>query len=263
MTEAFDWVQHDGLSFRCRRDGPGGDEPWIVFSNSLATDLTVWDAQVEVLKDRFNILRYDQRGHGKTSVPDGPCSMDDLGADALALMDHFGIASCTFVGLSMGVPTGLYVLRHQPHRIERLVITDGQSATAATGAATWQSRIDSARADGMDEVARDTSERWFGEEFRAAGGADKARAVMAAVPLEGYVACATALQSYDFNDVLPAISIPTLLLVGANDGKMPDSMAVLAEKIPNSKFVVIPDAGHIPCYDQPDVYNRHLLDFLR
>lgn len=257
-----EWVEHDGLTFHCRLDGPGGNAPWIVFSNSLLTDLTVWDAQVAVLKDRFNTLRYDQRGHGGTSVPPEPCDFDQLGADVLALLDHFGIGTCTFVGLSMGVPTGLYIVRHQPTRIERLVFSDGQAATAPTGADTWQQRIDTARAAGMEEVARDMAERWFSPAFRASGGGDKAQAVAAAVPLEGYVACARALQGYDFTDVLLKITVPTLLMAGANDGSMPVSMRKLAETIAGAKMRVIPDAGHIPNYERPDDFNRHLLEFL-
>lgn len=262
MSSQFDWVEHDGLRFRCRLDGSGGNLPWIAFSNSMVTDLTVWDHQVEALADRFNILRYDQRGHGGTSVPSGPCTFDQLGGDAAFLLDHFGIESCTFVGLSMGVPTALHVYEHHPDRIRRLVLSDGQSKTAATGAQTWQARIEAARAGGMDENARITIERWFGADFIASGKAERVRAMAAAVPLEGYVACARALQDYDFAHVLANIAVPTLLVAGANDGNMPDSMRDLAASIRGAQFVEIPGAGHIPNWEQAELFNRHLSAFV-
>ncbi len=256
------WVEHDGLTFRCRIDGADEGAPWIVFSNSLLTNLTVWDAQVSVLSDRYRILRYDQRGHGKTSVPPRPCTFDQLGGDVLALMDHFGVSACVYVGLSMGVTTGLHLVSHHPERVAKLVFSDGQSATAPGGAKTWEDRIADAHRLGMDGLAEVTMERWFTPEFRAAGKHERARAAAAATPLEGYIACARALQSYDFNRALGEIKVPTLIMAGANDGNMPVSMRKMCEAIPGAIMHVVPDAGHIPNYEQPEIFNRHLLDFL-
>jgi 3-oxoadipate enol-lactonase len=255
-------VEHDGLTFRCRLDGPEEGAPWVVFSNSMLTDVAVWDAQVAALSDRYRILRYDQRGHGETSVPPAPCTFDQLGGDVVALMNHFGVSSCTFVGLSMGVPTGLHLVSHHPERVEKLVLSDGQLATAEGGAATWEDRITAAYRLGMGGLADLTMERWFGAAFLEAGKAKKVRDVAASMPLEGYVACARALQGYDFNDVLAQIAVPTLIMAGANDGNMPVSMRRLCEAIPGAIMHVIPDAGHIPSHEQPEIFNRHLLDFL-
>jgi len=262
MTQNFTQVEHDGLSFRCCVDRAGDSAPWIVFSNSMMTDLTIWDAQADTLRGRFNILRYDQRGHGGTTPPSGPCDFDQLGGDLLALLDHFGIASCTFVGLSMGTPTGLYLAINHPERVTRLVFSDGQSATAKNGAATWQARIDSARAEGMEAVAKDTMSRWFSEASQRAGKTEKPYAAAAATSLDGYIACATALQNYDFNAGLPGIQVPTLLMAGANDGNMPVSMQEIRKAIPGAVMHVIPDAGHIPNHEQPEIFNARLLEFL-
>jgi 3-oxoadipate enol-lactonase len=262
VTDNDKWVDHDGLRFRCRINGPGAGKPWIVFSNSLLTDLTLWDVQAEALSDHYNILRYDQRGHGGTSVPAEPCTFEQLGSDALALIEHFEIGKCTFVGLSMGIPTALWIYERQPDRIARLVLCDGQAATAPTGAQTWKERIETARAVGMAEVARQTCERWFSEEFMASGRAAKAEEIIRSMALEGYVACARALQAYDFRRVLAEIAVPTLLMAGANDGTMPTTMSQLAEAIPGAVMKIIPDAGHIPNFEQPEIFNRHLLAFV-
>lgn len=264
MREGPQTVDHDGLTFNCRLDGALADDgaPWVMFANSMLTDHTVWDAQVAVLKDNHRILRYDQRGHGKTNVPANPCTIGQLGDDALALMNAFGIGSCTFVGLSMGVPTALHVVSQAPDRIARLVLSDGQSHTQPGGAATWQERIDHAVASGPEGLAAATVARWFGSSFIAAGGAEKVRAAAAAMKVVGYIACARALQDYDYADVLGRISVPTLITVGANDGNMPVSMKAMCDAIPGAVMHVIPDAGHIPNVEQADLFNRHLLDFL-
>jgi len=256
-------VDADGAAIACRIDGEQSNGPWIVFSNSLITDLSVWDDQVEVLRQRYRILRYDQRGHGRTGIPPAQPTFGDLAGDVIAVLDHCGIDCCTFVGLSMGTPTGLHLYSRHPQRIERLVFSDGQAATADTGAATWQERIDFARQHGMDAVADRTVKRWFGDGFIASGQAERARRMMAGIPLEGYVACASALQNYDYASVLPTISVPTLLLAGAQDGSMPATMRRMSEIIPGAKMVEIPDAGHIPNYENPRPFNQALLGFLQ
>jgi len=263
MNAGVEWVEHDRLRFKCKVDGAGGDAPWIVFSNSLLTDLGIWDAQVAALADRYRILRYDQRGHGGTSVPSTPCSFDQLGADMIALMDHFNIERATLVGLSMGVTTGLQVYGKHPERIERLVLADGQAATAEGGYATWESRIAEAQRLGMAGLAEITMTRWFSESFRAGNGAARALAAASATPLEGFIACARALQAYDFNAVLPQINVPTLMMAGANDGQMPNTMRQMCSRIDGAVMHIIPDAGHIPNFEQADRFNSHLMEFLQ
>jgi len=258
----FHTVELNGLTFRCKVDGEAPDAPWVIFSNSLGTDLTVWDAQVAALAGRFRILRYDQRGHGGTGVPSGPCDFAQLGDDALALLDRFGIERCSFVGLSMGVPTGLRLVDRHPERVERLVLCDGQAATASGGGGIWAERIQQVRDGGMAAFADATVVRWFAPEFVAAGRADAVREMIAATPADGLIACIAALQGYDFAAVLPAIRIPTLLMVGARDGALPATMSAMREKIADVRLVEIPEAGHISNVEQPEAFNRALLAFL-
>jgi pimeloyl-ACP methyl ester carboxylesterase len=82
-------VNANGIAFNCEVSGADG-APWLVFSNSLATNLYMWDRQAADLADRFHILRYDQRGHGLTDAPAGRYSFDTLIADVIALMDALG-----------------------------------------------------------------------------------------------------------------------------------------------------------------------------
>lgn len=260
MSETTTFTRDD-VSLRYAIDGRDG-APWIVFSNSICTDLSLWQDQAALLAGDFRVLRYDQRGHGGSSVPPSPCNFEQLGGDVAALLDHLGIATCTFVGLSMGVPTGLELYAKQPQRIERLVFCDGQAATAPAGAAGWEERIEMARRDGMNAFADATIGRWFTSDQVKDGRADVVRKMIAATPFAGFEACARALQSYAYADVLPRITVPTLLIVGKDDGKMPETMARMREAISGSQFVEIASAGHIPNIAQPDQFNRALAAFL-
>src|SRR5258708_31928927 len=107
-------IKANGISFHCRLDGRDG-APWLVFSNSLATNLSMWDAETEALREHFHILRYDQRGHGGTDAPEGAYDFDQLAADAVALLDAFEIKRTHFVGLSMGgMAAGALAQKHPP-----------------------------------------------------------------------------------------------------------------------------------------------------
>lgn len=261
MSETNIFTRGD-VSIRYAVDGRTG-APWIVFSNSICTDMSLWEGQAALLAADFRVLRYDQRGHGGSSVPSSPCNFGQLGGDVAALLDHLGIDSCTFVGLSMGVPTGLELYAKQPRRIERLVFCDGQAATAPAGAAGWEERIEMARRDGMEAFADATIGRWFTSDQVKDGRAGVVRRMIAETPFAGFEACARALQNYAYADVLPRITVPTLLIAGKDDGKMPDTMRRMRDTISGAQFVEIDAAGHIPGIAQPGAFNRALVDFLR
>lgn len=261
MTGDF-FVEIGGLSFHGRVDGPDRNVPWLVFSNSILTNLHEWDAQVAELSRDYRILRYDQRGHGKTDVPRAPTNFVELGGDLIALLNHAGITRATLIGHSMGSPTVLEAFSRGPERVERIIIVAGQAATAASGAQTWQERIDFARQSGMDAVADATVARWFVPDFIAADGADNVRRMIASTAVEGFAACATALQSYAYGHVLEKITVPALLIAGARDGAMPQTMAKLAEAMPNARLVQIPGAGHIPNVDRPKEVTAAIRTFL-
>ena len=83
------------------------DLPKIIFSNSLGSDLRMWDPQVKAMKDKYCIIRYDKRGHGKSSPAKGPYSFEMLENDVIKIMDDLNIEKANFVGLSMGGMTSL------------------------------------------------------------------------------------------------------------------------------------------------------------
>src|SRR5690606_22564823 len=143
--------------------------PWLIFSNSLMTDLSMWDDQVAALGGSFRILRYDQRGHGGTDAPAGKYTFDTLTADVIALMDALQIPRASFAGISMGGMTALFLAQRHPDRFERIVAADCGPASNPAGAAQWQERIDLAAAKGMEALVDITVNRWFPPDFVATG----------------------------------------------------------------------------------------------
>ncbi len=246
----------NGTRLKTRIDRAGDGAPWVVFSNSLVTDLSVWDGVVARLSG-WNVLRYDQRGHGGSEIPDGAVDFELLSEDLLAVMDHAGVSRAVCVGLSMGVPTTLAAYAKAPERFAGLVFMDGMAKSAPAAVETWGARIDEGRRLGMDGYAKVTAERWLTTPDRA----EALAAMIAATPFEGFKACATALQGYDYAAVLPGIAVPALLVAGLSDGKIPETMRGIADSI-GARFEGVSGAGHVPCFEQPDATAALLSAFL-
>ena len=254
-TEMAHCVLPDGTALNYRVDGIGGRAPWIVFGNSLLTDMSIWEDQTAALRGQWNILRYDQRGHGNSGIPLEPAEISTLGRDLLAVLDAAGVNHCTYVGLSMGVPTGLAAFEQASFRFARFVLVDGQARSAATALAFWDERISFARENGMDALADQTVIRWFRPGRLTSARADRLRAMIAATPLEGFVACAEALREYDQTAVLTRLNIPVHLIAGADDGAMPETMMAMRDEIPGAVFTTVVDAGHVPNFERPSEFN--------
>lgn len=251
----------DGTALNARLEGPK-DAPVILFSNSVMTDLSVWDAQTAALTDQYRVLRYDQRGHGRSEVTSGGLDFHRFGRDVIDLLDALDIARCTYVGLLMGVPTGLVANSLAPHRFERFVAVDGISRSAPGREAFWAERRDTARAEGMAQIASQTAPRWMPGLDEDAPQMNRLRDMIAATPVEGFAAATHALASYDHSDLVPALTCPFLGIAGAQDGTMPDAIRKQFEGIAGARFVDIAGAGHMPSFQAPDAVNSALLDFL-
>src|SRR4051812_29677420 len=94
------------------------DAAALLLSNSLTCDLTMWDRQVAAFAEQFRVIRYNGRGQGKSVTTPGPYTMEQLGRDALAILDALGVERTVFCGLSMGGMVGMWLLTHAPERIE-------------------------------------------------------------------------------------------------------------------------------------------------
>jgi len=257
-------IKANGITFNYEIEGRDG-APWIVLSNSLATNLAMWEDQVKALKHSFQLLRYDQRGHGRSEATPGRYSFGILIADAISLLDALAIKRGHWIGLSMGGATGVGIARRRPDLIERLVVCDTTCASTPASAQQWEERIAVANQDGMDALVEPTVSRWFPEAARAmkAPYIDKVRQMIRTTPVDGFVGCAAALADYDLRPDLAKIKQPVLFLVGDQDGTNPPAMRALRKTLPSSRFVELRGAGHISNLDQPDAFNTAIASFIR
>lgn len=253
-----------GTALNIEIDGREG-APWITFSHALANNLRLWDDAVEQLKDRYRILRYDQRGHGKSPAVPGPYTFPQLIADAVGLLDEVGVERTHWVGLSIGGMIGYGLGIEHPNRLMSIVACDSRPDAPPDYAAYFQHRIDLAREKGMAGVVEPTIERWFTPETRAKNPPvlDKVRGMILEASEEGHAGCCEALKTLAYGSRLHEIKVPALLLGGAKDkGAPPEALAEAAAKIPGAEHAVIPDAGHITALENPAVFQKVLEDFL-
>lgn len=246
-------IKSNGVEFNCLVEGPEG-APWVTCAHALANNLTLWDDIAGALKDRFRVLRYDNRGHGQTEAVPGPYSFPMLLDDAIGILDALEIDKTHWIGLSIGGMTGYGLGIHHGDRLRTIVACDSRPDAPPDYAAYFQSRIDKARAGGMDGVVETTIERWFTPQTRAEAPPvlDRVRAMIRATNPIGHEGCCDALKTLAYGSELHKIQVPTLILGGAQDkGAPPEALAAAAAKIPNGEHAVIPDAGHITPLENP------------
>lgn len=251
-----------GLQLHCNVSGRAG-APWLVFSNSLMTDLTLWDAQARAFSDRYQILRYDQRGHGRSDVPSRPSTFDELTDDLEALLEWFQIDRAVVIGVSMGGVTALRLAQRQSPRLGGVVACDCQWFSPVTSIAVWDERIRAARHAGMQAMVDPTVNRWFRPAFVSRNGPalNAVRQMIASTPVDGFVACAHALQSFDIRPEFTRNVVPTRFVVGDGDGVLPTVMRDMHRALPGSGFVQIAEAGHLPNVEQAATVNGALEEF--
>lgn len=245
-------------------DGPAAG-PLVMLCNSLSSNLSMWDAQVPALHAAgWRVLRYDARGHGDSTVAQGATAIADLAGDALALLDHLAVERVHFCGLSLGGMTGQWLGTHHASRLHSLALC----ATAAYmgPADLWNQRIAAVAEGGMAAVADATIARWFtaNSQQRMPAAVARVREGILCTSVTGYSACCAAIRDMDQRESIAAITLPTAVLVGANDPSTPVSAAELIhQRIKGSSLTVIPDTQHFFNVEDPASFNAALLGFLR
>jgi 3-oxoadipate enol-lactonase len=251
----------DGVTLACREDG-SESLPALVFSNSLGTAMRVWDPQVEALRPHFRIIRYDIRGHGQSSVPTRPATIERLGEDLLAVLNAYALDRAHICGLSLGGLTALWLAATHPERVDRAVFAN--TAARIGSAESWNARIEAVRAGGMAAVREAVVSRFLSPAFQARDPHTTLRFgdMLEATDPNGYIAACAALATADLRPVVPNITAPSLIIAGALDEATPPSQAAeLHRAIPGSEMAVL-DAAHLSSLEQPGAFNALLLQFL-
>ncbi|UJW77023.1 3-oxoadipate enol-lactonase [Rhizobium sp. SL42] len=252
-----------GHRLHYRIDGDVAGRPWLLFCNSLGTDLGMWDRQVAALTQTYRVLRYDRRGHGRSSAPPARYALSDLGGDVLALLDALNIDRVHFCGLSIGGLTGQWLAIHAGDRLGKVVLC----ATAARIGTSdgWEDRMQAVRKSGLGGLVVATSDRWFTPDFTLAepelvgGILDR----FAATSPEGYVGCCSALADADLRGELDRIYHSLLTVSGEDDAVCPPSdLKAIAANVQRGRHVAL--AGrHIVNIESSAAFNAVLSDFLQ
>jgi 3-oxoadipate enol-lactonase len=229
----------------------------LVLSGGLGTTTAMWDAQAVAFAEHYRVLRVDHPGHGRSPVPEGRISVDEIARGVLTLLDELGIERASFCGLSLGGMVGQWLGANAPERIERLVI-------ACTGASLgtrelYDERAALVRREGVDVVVDGARERWFTPSFRDSEEANRIIDELREIPREGYAACAEAVGAFDFRADLGRIAPPTLVIVGEEDSVTPPDVVAELATIPGSRVVTIPRAAHLASVEQPEAFSAAVL----
>lgn len=255
-------VEINGIQLNYRIDGRHG-APSLMFSNSLGTNLGMWDEQVQALSQRFRIVRYDSRGHGLSDAPGGEYTMDTLGGDVLGLLDYLEIDKTYYCGLSKGGMVGQWLGANAGDRLEKLVLSNTSSFIGSPD--LWNERIAIATsAAGMDGMVDAITERWFTRGFieRNPDEVRRIQQMILTTPPRGYVGCCAAIRDMDLRPILSSITVPTMVIVGDQDpATTPDQGELIATSVPGARLWTIENAAHLSNVEQPGQYMDALSSF--
>jgi 3-oxoadipate enol-lactonase len=251
----------DGCPINVEIEG-AANAPVLILSNSLGTNLHMWDEQAKTWSRHFRLVRYDRRGHGKSGVPKGPYTMDRLGRDVIAIADKLGVKTFNWCGLSMGGMVGQWLGANAPDRVEKMVLSNTNYHYADKQ--PWEDRIKFVKEKGLHALVGAQMERWFTKPFRdsADPAIDKIKEMFIATDPAGFIACCEAVRDMDFRQSTPRITAPTMVIVGSKDpATLPEHGEEIHKMIKGSKLVSL-EAAHISNLEQPKAYTETVLNFL-
>jgi 3-oxoadipate enol-lactonase len=239
------------------------DAPVLLMGGSIGTSLEMWDHQLP-LAGSLRLVRFDHRGHGRSPNPPGQWEIEDMGGDALELMDQLGLERASYCGLSLGGMVGMWLGANAPERIDRLVLLC--TSPFMPPPSLWQERARTVLEAGSVEPLADAAlDRWLTAGFAAANPSIKAwvRSMLVETPATGYAACCGAIERMDLRSALPSITAPTLVISGAQDPSTPPSeQALIAGAVPGARHEVLDPAAHLAAVERSDDVNRLIQEFM-
>ncbi len=252
----------EGGQIHYRLDGKD-ESPVLALSNSLGTDHSMWDAQVPAFTEHYRVLRYDSYGHGASTFAGGGFRIDRLGQDVVGLLDHLGIATVSFCGLSVGGLVGQWLGLNAAKLLDKLVLCN--TAAQIGTVEGWNARIDAVKKGGIPSISTGILERWFTPPFHESEPriVDRFRKILETTRPDGYAATCAAIRDADLRGEVSKIRARTLVIAGTQDKATPPKGGqYLAERIPDSKYVEL-DTAHLSNVEWPQRFSEEVLNFLK
>jgi len=246
-------IDRDGVKIHYEVHGSG---PTLLLTHGYSSTSAMWTGQIEALSKHHKLVLWDMRGHGQSDYPDDPAAYSEAltVADIAALLDQVGAASAIIGGLSLGGYMSLAFYRAHPERVRALLIID-------TGPGF---KKDDAR-DAWNQRARDSAERYEREGLAVLQTLSRERSSVSHRNASGLAHAARGMLTQRDARViesLPAIKVPALVIIGADDAPFLAASDYMATKIPGAKKAIIPAAGHAVNMDQPQAFLEAVLPFL-
>jgi 3-oxoadipate enol-lactonase len=264
MTQLQDTqtVNVNGVDIAYRFDGPK-DGRVLLVANSLMANGSMWDWNIAAFADRYRVLRYDKRGHGRSGVAPGPYTIAQLADDAAGLLDALRIEKAHFMGLSIGGMIGQQLGARYPEKIYSLSLCN--TASEMPPRTMWEDRFQTARSQGLSGLVDGTISRWFTAPFieRAPEDIEKVRQMILGTNVDGYIGCGSAVRDMAQSTMLLKIKAPTLVLSGRHDPACTVEQGIVLNRlIDGSQMVIIEEAAHLSNIEQPAIFNKTVREFI-
>jgi pimeloyl-ACP methyl ester carboxylesterase len=246
-------INRDGVEIYYEVHGSG---PPLLLTHGYSSTSAMWHGQIEALSKHHKLILWDMRGHGQSYYPADPGAYSEAltVADMAALLDEVGATSAIIGGLSLGGYMSLAFYRAHPQRVRALLIIDtGPGFKKDDARQAWNKR------------AHETGERFEREGLAALKSASRERSEVSHRDASGLARAARGMltqRDARVIELLPGITVPSLIVVGADDTPFLAASDYMAAKIPAARKVVIPAAGHAVNIDQPQAFNDAVLPFL-
>jgi len=237
--------------------------PVLLLINSIGSTREMWARQMPAFTSVYRVIRYDARGHGGSSVPRGAYTLEQLGHDALAILDDVGASNCHVCGISLGGITAQWLGLNAAHRVRSLVLAN--TAARIGTLESWTERIALVHQKGMSAVADLAIERWFTPAFRERDPetVHAFKAMVQGCPPDGYLGCCAALRDADLRELISGITAPTLLVASSADtATPPDGLEFIRARVQGSQLVTL-DSAHLSNVECADEFSGAVLGFLK
>ena len=255
----------NGTTLHYELDGPEA-APVVVLSNSLSTDLRMWNPQHPALATKYRVLRYDVRGHGQSEASPAPYSVAMLADDLAALLDALLLGPAHIVGLSLGGMTAQLMGIRRPDHCASLALVATTCQPPFGTADAWAKRAQEVRDTGdFSLVETPMLERWLTRRFRRANPAGVAlvRDMIQGTSLEGYAGACHAIGGLDACGQLAGFARPVRIWAGEEDpGTTVEDAQQIAAGIPHAKLVIVEHARHLLNWDAEAQFTPSLLSWL-
>jgi 3-oxoadipate enol-lactonase len=242
---------------------PRPGAPALLLLNAIGTTLEMWDDQVDAFSERYELIRFDTRGHGgSTTGTAQEYTIDRLARDAIAVLDGCGIARAHLCGLSLGGMVSMHLATRWPDRVLKATLCN--TSPYMPPRETWETRIQTVKRDGMAALAEGILQRWFTQDFHRdhPDEVDRIRRMLLDANPTGYAACLAAIRDMDQRETIRSITSTTLVIGGKEDpGTTPADAELIALSIPGATLKLL-DCAHLSNVERAAEFNATVLEFL-